>query len=271
MLRTLPIRSVVTTPVPKLSIIVPVYNEATELPRLVDLFMTLRFPFESEWIFVEDCSTDKTPEILKKLADTHHFRAIFQQRNQGKGAAVIRGIQEATGDFIMIQDADFEYNPKEIPMLMQPLIDNQADVVFGSRFKQNSAQVRRTFHYLVNRFLTLLSNIMSDLYLSDMETCYKVFRADLLKSMRLTSYRFGIEVELSAYVAKTSARLYELPISYYPRTRLEGKKISWRDGAAALWHLVHFNWLRPAKDCFRDLPAKYERTASINPAGRQGA
>lgn len=258
----------ITRPVPKLSIIVPVYNEANELPRLIKRFMTLSFPFDTEWIYVDDHSTDNSAEVLRSLSGTYGYRTIFQDANQGKGAAVIRGIREATGDYIMIQDADFEYDPREIPMLMKPLLENQADVVFGSRFKKSSAQVHRTFHYLVNRFLTLLSNLLSDLYLTDMETCYKVFRADLLKAMCLSSQRFGIEVELSAYVAKTSARLHELSISYYPRTPLEGKKINWRDGLAALWHLIHFNYFRPYRVCFKDLPSKYAPAASANSSAR---
>ena len=217
----------------KLSIVVPVYNEENELPRLIELFLSVNLPLDAEWIFVDDKSRDTSLAVLYSLSPKYGFKVIAQDTNQGKGAAVIRGIKEATGDIIMVQDADFEYDPTEIPMLLQPLLDNRADVVFGSRFKHNSAQVHRTYHYFVNRLLTSLSNLLSGLYLSDMETCYKLFRADLLKSMNLVSKRFGIEVEFAAYVAKTRARLFELPISYYPRTRLEGKKINWKDGVAA--------------------------------------
>ena len=192
---------------PKLSIVVPVYNEEAELPGLIELFMMVRCPIEREWIFVDDHSTDASLAVLRSFAATHHFKVLAQDSNTGKGAAVIRGIREATGDILMVQDADFEYDPAEIPLLIQPILDNRADVVFGSRFKHNSPQVHRTYHYFVNRFLTGLSNLVSGLYLSDMETCYKVFRTDLLKSMNLVSQRFGIEVELAAYVAKTRARL----------------------------------------------------------------
>jgi glycosyltransferase involved in cell wall biosynthesis len=251
--------------VPKLSIIVPVYNEEVQLPRLLELFMAVPCPIDREWIFVDDHSTDTSLSVLQSLSTKHHYIVIAQDKNRGKGAAVIRGIQEATGDIIMVQDADFEYDPAEIPMLIQPILDNRADVVFGSRFKHNSPQVHRTYHYFVNRYLTILSNLMSGLYLSDMETCYKVFRADLLKSMNLVSKRFGIEVELAAYVAKTRARLFELPISYYPRTRLEGKKINWKDGVAALRHLVFFNFYRSYARAFTDLPEKYRPAASVNP------
>ncbi len=156
----------------------------------------------------------------------------------------------------MIQDADFEYNPNDVPALLKPLLDDEADIVYGSRFKQNSPQVHRTYHYFVNRFLTGLSNLFSGIYLTDMETCYKLFRADLIKSMDLTSRRFEIEVELTAYIAKTSARIYELPISYRPRTQLEGKKIGWRDGLYALYHIVRCNF-RSFDQSFKELPEKY--------------
>jgi glycosyltransferase involved in cell wall biosynthesis len=249
--------------------VVPVYNEETELPRLIELFMTLPSLIEREWIFVDDCSSDGSLGVLKSLEPKHHFKVITQNKNLGKGAAVIRGIKEATGELIMVQDADFEYDPTEIPLLIQPILDNRADVVFGSRFKLNSLQVHRTYHYFVNRCLTGISNLLSGLYLSDMETCYKVFRADLLKSMNLVSRRFGIEVELAANVAKTRARLFEIPISYYPRTRLEGKKINWKDGVAAIRHLVYFNFIRTFKEAFTNLPERYHPSTSANPALRK--
>jgi len=253
----------------KLSIIVPVYNEEVELPRLVDLFMAAPCPIDREWIFVDDHSTDSSLSVLRSLAEKYPLKVLVQETNQGKGSAVIRGIQEASGDLVMVQDADFEYDPAEIPLLIQPILENRADVVFGSRFKHSSPQVHRTYHYFVNRLLTALSNLMSGLYLSDMETCYKVFRADLLKSMNLISKRFGIEVELAACVAMTSARLYEIPISYFPRTRLEGKKINWKDGLAALRHLVFFNFMRSFNASFTNLPVKYRPDASANPRAQR--
>lgn len=242
----------------KLSLIVPIYNEQKQLRTVIENFMKLKLPIEAEWIFIDDCSTDKSLAILKQLQSQHGFRVIEQTVNQGKGAAVIRGFHEATGDFIIIQDADFEYDPNDIPKLLEPLIQNQADVVYGSRFKKSANQVHRTYHYFVNRFLTMLSNLFSGIYLTDMETCYKVFRADILKAMNLQSKRFGIEVELTAYLGKIRARIYELPISYHPRTRLQGKKINWRDGVAALFHLIRFNFFVTKEKAFKNLNEHYD-------------
>jgi glycosyltransferase involved in cell wall biosynthesis len=236
---------------PKISIIIPVYNEETQLREVILRLMQSPCPIEREWIFVNDASTDQSLKILKECSLQFNFRVIEQKANQGKGAAIIRGISEATGDWIMIQDADFEYDPADVPSLLEPLLSNRADVVYGSRFKDIVPQVHRTYHFFVNWLLTTLSNLLSGIYLTDMETCYKIFRADLLKAMNLQSKRFGIEVELTAYIAKSRARIFELPISYYPRTRLQGKKINWRDGLAALWHLVRFNCLTSEKKAFR--------------------
>ncbi len=241
----------------KLSVIVPVYNEERELPALIERFLAAPCPIAREWIFIDDHSQDRSLAVLHTMSARHGFQVLEQSRNQGKGAAVSRAIRQCTGDLIMIQDADYEYDPGDVPALLQPILGGKADVVFGSRFKHNGGQVHRTYHYFVNRFLTIASNLLSGIYLTDMETCYKVFRADLLKSMNLTSQRFGIEVELTACVAKTRARLFELPISYCPRTRLEGKKISWKDGFAALRHLVYYNCFRSLEDSFTGLPESY--------------
>lgn len=242
---------------PKLSVIVPVYNEEAWLARVVPVLMAAPCPVEREWIFVDDQSTDRSLELLKEYSARYGFKILVQEVNQGKGAAVVRGFEEATGDFIMIQDADFEYDPADIPSLLAPLLEGKADVVYGSRFKKSALQVHRTYHYFVNRFLTVLSNLLSGVYLTDMETCYKIFRADLLKAMRLRSRRFEIEVELTAYIAKIRAKIYELPISYFPRTQLQGKKINWRDGFAALYYLVKFNCFTSLEKAFKVLPERF--------------
>ena len=252
---------------PTLSVIVPVFNEQAQLEGVVRHLQGASCPVPREWLFIDDCSTDGSRRILHDLEKEYGFRVIEQPENRGKGAAVRRGVREATGEFIMIQDADFEYEPNDIADLMEPLLSENADVVYGSRFKKSSMQVHRTYHYFVNRILTLLSNLVSGIYLTDMETCYKVFRADLIKSMRLTSNRFGIEVELTAYLAKTTARVFELPIRYYPRSRLQGKKIGWRDGIAALWHIVSFNLLVSTDEAFDDLPDRYRERARRYPPG----
>jgi glycosyltransferase involved in cell wall biosynthesis len=242
----------------KLSLVVPVYNEAQHLKEIIPFLYSFEFPIPTERIFIDDKSTDPSLSILKELAKSYPMRILEQSVNQGKGAAVIRGFSEATGDIIMIQDADFEYHPGDIPLLLQPILKNQADVVYGSRFKKTATQVHRTYHYFVNRFLTLVSNLFSGIYLTDMETCYKVFRADLLKAMILKSNRFGIEVELTAYLGKIRARIHELPVSYFPRTRLQGKKISWKDGVAALRHIVHYNFFVNREKAFKpSLPSRY--------------
>ena len=182
---------------------------------------------------------------------------VLHKSNGGKGTAVRVGLAEARGDFFIVQDADAEYDPGDIPRLLAPLLADDADVVYGSRFRRERHQVHRTFHYFVNRLLTLFSNLLSGIYLTDMETCYKLARTDLAHAMRLRARHFEFEVEFTAYVAKTSARVFELPITYFPRTRTAGKKIGWRDGVAALWYLVRFNVLTSRAAAFRGLPEHY--------------
>ena len=241
----------------KLSIIVPVFNEERQLADVIHMLMSASCPIEREWIFVDDSSSDGGLEVLKTLQPKYEYQVLEQRPNQGKGSAVLLGSRAATGDYIMIHDADFEYDPRDIPMLLEPLLEEKADVVYGSRFKKNAPQVHRTYHYFVNRTLTFLSNILSGIYLTDMETCYKIFRTDLFKAMNLTSKRFGIEAEFTAYIAKVRARIHELPISYFPRSRLQGKKINWRDGVAAIGHLVRYNLLTTRNQAFTNLPPRY--------------
>ena len=257
----------------KLSLLIPVYNEASHLDEFFTSLMNIEMPRPTEWVVVDDCSKDNSFEIAahwqkKNQAELDRrsirFNHFKQPKNGGKGAAIQKAITLATGDVIIVQDADFEYDPSEVAQLVQPIFDNKADVVYGSRFKKNAPQVHRTFHYFVNRFLTLLSNLLSGIYLTDMETCYKAFRADIIKNITLRSCRFGFEPEITAHLGKLKVKILEYPISYFPRTYLEGKKISWKDGVAAMWHIIYFNLVLGDKERFvATMPAKYL------PKGRQ--
>ncbi len=242
----------------KVSLVVPIYNEATHLREFLRQLDDLQLDCDKELVFVDDCSNDQSLEVLHAFAFTSQHTIYKQQQNQGKGAAVRKGFELATGDVIGVQDADFEYSLDDVPQIVGPILANKADVVFGSRFKKNSMQVHRTFHYLVNRFLTMVSNVLSGLYLTDMETCYKFFRADIIKNIRFESNRFGFEPEVTAKIARLKVRILEVPISYFPRSYLEGKKITWKDGVAALRHLFVFNIMRKPSDyLLPGLPAKY--------------
>jgi len=223
-----------------LTAIVPVYNEQDTVETVVQRLHEV--PLQIEIVAVNDGSTDGTAEILNRLVEDEQLQQVVHQpKNRGKGAAVRAGIAAATGHVIVVQDADLEYDPNELPILLDPIRLQKADAVYGSRFQSGPRRVLFFWHSVGNRFLTLLSNMLTGLNLTDMETCYKMVSADLLKSLPLVSNRFGIEVELTARLARAGARIWEIPISYSGRTYEEGKKIDWRDGMAALWHIIRFN------------------------------
>ena len=212
----------------------PVYNELTTIDEIVARVVSV--PMQIQLIVVDDCSTDGTRERLVDLQREHGFTLLLQERNQGKGAALRRGFASVSGNIVVIQDADLEYSPEELPMLAELIIDGRADVVYGSRFLGRHRVFLFT-HYLGNRVLTLLTNVLYNTMLTDMETCYKVMRREVLDSMRLTSNGFGIEPEMTAKIFKRGYRVYEVPITYDGRSYEEGKKIGWKDGVVALWVL----------------------------------
>ncbi len=224
---------------PLLSVIVPCYNERATVAELLRRVRDV--PIEKEIIVVDDKSTDGSRDVVASLAEQWpEIRHVLQPVNQGKGAAIRRGIEEARGDIVLIQDADLEYDPEEYPKLIQPIVDGHADVVFGSRFEGYPRRVMLFWHRLGNTFLTFLSNATTNLDLTDMETCYKVFRREIIQSIRLNSNRFGIEPEITAKVARRGYRIFEVPISYYGRDYWEGKKINWKDGFSAIWTILKY-------------------------------
>ena len=225
-----------------LSVIIPCYNEINTIEQVINKVKNTSIK-SKQIIIIDDFSTDGTREFLNTLED-ESIKVVLQNRNQGKGAAIAKGIQFATGDISIIQDADLEYDPNEYEKLINPIIANNADVVFGSRFQ--GAEPHRVvyfWHRLGNGFLTLLSNIMTDINLTDMETCYKAFRTEILKSITIREKRFGFEPEITAKVARKRCSIYEVGISYYGRTYEEGKKIGWKDGVRAIWCIVKYNLL----------------------------
>jgi len=221
-----------------LSVVIPVYNEKTTILEILDRVQAQ--PEVNEVVLVDDFSTDGTRDVLRTLEGRENVRVLYHPVNRGKGAALRTGFAAATCDMVLIQDADLEYDPADYPNLLAPMLMGRADAVFGSRFLGGTHRVLYFWHYLANRFLTLLSNVFTGLNLTDMEVCYKVFKRDVLQRMDLVCDRFGIEPELTAKVARQRVRVYEVPVSYYGRTYDEGKKIGWRDGVAAIYWIVRF-------------------------------
>ena len=228
----------------RVSVLVPVYNERDTVEIIVDLIHSS--PIQKEIICVDDASTDGTKEILEDLLAAGKIDTLFRQPvNCGKGAAIRKALSLSTGDIVIVQDADLEYDPADWPVMLDPIIEGKADAVFGSRFLGGSHRVLYFWHSIGNSVLTTVSNMFTNLNLTDMETCYKAIRGDLARSLVLTADRFGFEPEVTARLAQAGARIWEVPIGYSGRTYAEGKKIGWKDGVAAFWHIVRSNLVRP--------------------------
>jgi len=225
----------------KISVVIPVFNEVRTVEEII--LRVHSVPLEKEIIIIDDYSTDGTVPLLKKIdAAYDNVKVYYHERNRGKGAALRTGFAELKGDVVIIQDADLEYDPREYSRLLEPILDGRADVVYGSRFLGGPHRVLFFWHYLGNKFLTLLSNALSNINLTDMETCYKVFRKDVLNGLSLKSNRFGFEPEFTMKVARRKYRIYEVPISYSGRTYDEGKKIDWTDGVAAIYTILRYRF-----------------------------
>jgi len=224
----------------RISIIMPAYNEAATIAEMIGRVQTVDVGCEKEMIIVDDASVDGTKDVLNGFTERGNVRVVFHEKNQGKGAAIRTGLAHATGDIVVIQDADLEYDPQDLPRLIAPIVNGKADVVYGNRFHGEAHRVLYFWHSVGNGLLTLVCNMLTNLNLSDMEVGYKAFRGDVIRGIRLRSDRFGFEPEITAKVAKLGCRLFEVPISYYGRTYAEGKKITWKDGIAALWCIVRY-------------------------------
>ncbi len=229
----------------KLSIVIPVYNEAATLEELVNKVNSVDVGMEKEIVLVDDCSQDGTRDVMKKLAEEQPaWKFAYHNVNQGKGAALRTGFKTATGDIVIIQDADLEYDPNEYPQLLGPILNGHADVVYGSRFLGGGPhRVVYYWHYLGNKFLTTLSNMMTNINLTDMEVCYKVFKKEVLDTVEIKENRFGFEPEITAKVSRGDWVMYEVPISYYGRSYAQGKKITWKDGFRAIWCIVKYRFV----------------------------
>jgi glycosyltransferase involved in cell wall biosynthesis len=231
----------------KLSIIIPCYNEVNTIESIINAVIACPYG-NKEIILVDDCSTDGTREKLQQDIEKLIDKVLYHERNRGKGAALRSGIMAATGDIVIIQDADGEYDPNEIPKVIEPILDGKADVVYGSRFLGGGThRVLYFWHMVGNKLLTTLSNMFTNINLTDMETCYKAFRREVIQSIEIREDRFGFEPEITAKVAKMGCRIYEVGISYYGRTYEEGKKIGWKDGLSAIRCIFKYNFLRRRK------------------------
>ena len=224
-----------------LTVVMPVYNEADTIAAVIQRVLKAPVDLTRELIVVDDASTDGTRDILRSLSPGE-IRLVLHDVNQGKGAAIRTGLAHATGDIVLIQDADLEYDPRDYPLLLEPILEDQADVVFGNRFHGGPHRVLYFWHYMANRVLSLLTNVLTGLNVTDMEVGYKVFRRDVLARITLESNRFGFEPEVTVKVARLGCRVYEVPIRYYGRTYEQGKKITWRDGVAALFHILRYRF-----------------------------
>ena len=248
-----------TTNLKVLSVVVPAYNEATTIRVVIEELVQV--PHILEIVVVDDGSTDGTSFILDELASEYsQLRVIHHPKNKGKTTALKTGFMATHGDIVMVQDADLEYSPQEIPLVIEPILEGKADVVYGSRFLvRRASRVLYFYHYLANKFITLLSDIFTNVNMTDVETCYKAFRGDIIRNMIIKSKGFGFEIEVTAKVAKLKCRIFEVPISYYGRTYEEGKKIGLWDGIIAIWYIFYFNIFCSLNSSFNPIPYGYSK------------